>query len=78
VEAFRPEVLAKSAEHPARMGTPPLAPHVLRGQMLDLLTTQFESDDPMLRYVVIRFIEGTFTSSHAPSRYLLLMASADT
>jgi hypothetical protein len=45
--------------------------------MQALLANQVESNDPMARFVAVRYAASVFPLNHAPSRYLLLLASGD-
>uniref|UniRef100_A0A8D8X2I5 Proteasome-associated protein ECM29 homolog n=1 Tax=Cacopsylla melanoneura TaxID=428564 RepID=A0A8D8X2I5_9HEMI len=49
----------------------------LSGKLLSVLTTQMESQNPMARLVVARYLSCVYNASHAESRYLLLLASGD-
>ncbi|XP_066994237.2 proteasome adapter and scaffold protein ECM29 isoform X2 [Anabrus simplex] len=42
-----------------------------------LLAGQVESEEPMARFVAVRYLATVFPLDHAPSRYLLLLASRD-
>ena len=42
-----------------------------------LLANQVESQEPMARFVAVRYAAIVFPPNHAPSRYLLLLASGD-
>ncbi|XP_034253765.1 proteasome adapter and scaffold protein ECM29 [Thrips palmi] len=54
-----------------------LPPELLQLQMQELLTRQIENPEPMVRFVVVRYAAVAFPPDHAPSRFLLLLASAD-
>ncbi|XP_069674508.1 proteasome adapter and scaffold protein ECM29 isoform X2 [Periplaneta americana] len=45
--------------------------------MQALLASQVESNEPMARFVAVRYASSVFPLNHAPSRYLLLLASGD-
>jgi proteasome component ECM29 len=45
--------------------------------MQALLASQVESHEPMARFVAVRYAASVFPFNHAPSRYLLLLASGD-
>ncbi|KDR13581.1 proteasome-associated protein ECM29 homolog isoform X2 [Zootermopsis nevadensis] len=45
--------------------------------MQALLANQVESSEPMARFVAVRYAASVFPLNHAPSRYLLLLASGD-
>ncbi|KAJ9587580.1 hypothetical protein L9F63_018962, partial [Diploptera punctata] len=42
-----------------------------------LLASQIESQEPMARFVAVRYAAIVFPPNHAPSRYILLLASGD-
>jgi hypothetical protein len=45
--------------------------------MQALLANQVESSEPMARFVAVRYAASVFPVNHAPSRYLLLLATGD-
>jgi hypothetical protein len=45
--------------------------------MQALLANQVESNEPMARFVAVRYAASVFPLNHAPSRYLLLLATGD-
>lgn len=45
--------------------------------MQALLANQVESSEPMARFVAVRYAASVFPFNHAPSRYLLLLATGD-
>lgn len=91
VDAFRPESANSTAHVPpckaaangsaaangAGSSPPVLPPELLQLQMQELLTRQIENPEPMVRFVVVRYAAVAFPPDHAPSRFLLLLASAD-
>nr|CAD7576131.1 unnamed protein product [Timema californicum] len=45
--------------------------------MQALLASQVESEEPMARFVAVRYASTVFPATHVPSRYLLLLACGD-
>jgi hypothetical protein len=45
--------------------------------MQALLASQVESNEPMARFVAVRYAASVFPLDHVQSRYLLLLASGD-
>lgn len=68
---------AKSKSDGSNNATTVLPPELLRLQMQELLSRQIENPEPMVRFVVVRYAAVAFPPDHAPSRFLLLLASAD-
>lgn len=42
-----------------------------------LLSQYLENEEPMVRFVAVRFLASVFPSNHVKSRYLLLIATGD-
>lgn len=43
-----------------------------------LLSQYLDNEEPMVRFVAVRFISSVFPSNHVKSKYLLLLATGDT
>jgi Holliday junction resolvasome RuvABC endonuclease subunit len=81
VEAFRigldDEMKKRSDVEASAVGSGTAGRRQRQIMMQALLASQVESNDPMARFVAVRYAASVFPFNHAPSRYLLLLASGD-
>ncbi|PNF26280.1 hypothetical protein B7P43_G02686 [Cryptotermes secundus] len=81
VEAFHVGLDDESKECSDVKATTDGSGSVIGGQcqtmMQALLANQVESNEPMARFVAVRYAASVFPLNHAPSRYLLLLATGD-